>query len=329
MVYRDLGATGISVSLIALGCWPFAGGEVWGPQDDDVSVATVRAALDAGVNFFDTAEGYGNGHSEAVLGRGLAGRRHEAVIATKVGGSHLTEPELIAACERSLKHLGTDVIDLYQVHWPSRSVPVQETMAGLRRLQEQGKIRAAGVCNFGVGDLSDLLSAGRVETDQLPYNLLWRAIEHEIQPLCVAKDIGIICYTPLAQGLLTGRYATADEVPEGLARTRHFAPSRPMARHGQPGCEPEAFEAIAGIRQVAQALGCSMAAVSLAWVACQPAVASLLVGARSPEELRLNLPAVDMALSSATLDELTEITRTVKRRIGPDPDMWNSPSRFR
>lgn len=329
MQYRKLGRTDISVSAIALGCWPFAGGEVWGAQDDDVSIATIRAALDAGVNFFDTAEGYGAGHSETVLGRGLKGRRREAVIATKAGGSHLSAAELPAACEQSLKRLGTDCIDLYQIHWPSRTIPVEETLSALQRLRDQGKVRAIGVCNFGVGDLSDLLKAGPSETDQLPYNLLWRAIEHEIQPLCVSNDIGIICYSPLAQGLLTGRYVSADEVPDGLARTRHYAGTRPLAKHGGPGCETEVFDALHRIRRIAEALGQPMSAVALAWARQQPGVTSLLVGARSPEELRLNLPSVGLTLSPETLAELGEATAVVKQRIGPDPDMWNAPSRFR
>lgn len=176
MRYRKLGQTDIIVSVIAMGCWPIVGDFTWGPQDEADSIATIHAALDAGINFFDTAEMYGNGYSEELLGRALAGRRHEVVIASKVGSEHLAADQVIRAGEGSLRRLRTDYIDLYQIHWPSRTVPLAETMAALERLRQQGKVRAIGVSNFGLGDLGDLLAIGRPETNQLPYSLLWRAI---------------------------------------------------------------------------------------------------------------------------------------------------------
>ena len=329
MQYHKLGQTDIDVSVIALGCWPFAGGSVWGHQDDAESIATVHAALDAGINFFDTAEGYGDGHSERVLGAGLKGRRDQAVIATKVSAGHLAAEDVIRACETSLQNLQTDTIDLYQIHWPNRSVPLAETMEALLKLHTQGKIRAIGVCNFAVGDLSELLALGPCEADQLPYSLLWRTIEHEIQPLCLEKEVGLICYSPLMQGVLTGRYAAADEVPEGLARTRLYAAHRPQAEHGEPGCEAEVFAAVAEIRRIAAELGQSMAEVALAWVRQQPGVTSILVGARKPDEVSWNLPALDVTLSDERLEELRTVTAAVKAKLGTNPDMWMVPSRMR
>ena len=326
MDYRRLGTTDIEVSSIALGCWPFGAPDTWGPQDDEASIATVRAALDAGINFFDTAEGYGKGKSEEVLGRGLKGRRQEAVIATKVGSG---DPDQVQeACERSLRYLDTDVIDLYQIHWPRRNVPVADTMGALEGLVEQGKVRAIGVCNFGVGDMGDLPVSTPVVTNQLPYGLLWRPIEHEIQPMCVDRGFGILCYSPLSQGLLTGRYASADEVFEGLRRTRLYAGSRPEANHGEPGCEAEVFAAVERVREIAAQVGASMTAVSLAWARQQPGVTSLLVGARSPEELEEDLPGAELDLAETVLKELAEATYEVKRKLGRNPDMWMAESRF-
>lgn len=329
MEYRKLGHTDIDVSVIALGCWPFAGGVVWGEQDDDVSIATVHAALDAGINFFDTAEGYENGHSERVLGRGLVGRRSDAVIATKVSAAHLAPADLVEACERSLKNLQTDYVDLYQIHWPNHEIPLAETVGALQRLKEQGKLRAIGVSNFGVGDLSDLLALTACETNQIPYSLLWRVIEREIKPLCQANGVGIICYSPLAQGLLTGRYRSADEVPDGLARTRHYAGTRPLATHGGPGCEAEVFAAVGAVRKIAAEVGASMAAVALAWVRQQPGVTSYLTGARKPEEVALNLPSLDLTLSDDVLAALSAATEEVKTKLGTNPDPWMSTSRYR
>ncbi len=329
MEYRRLGKTDMQVSVMALGCWPFAGGKYWGDQDDQQSIATVHAALDAGINFFDTAEGYEAGHSERVLGQALVGRRSEAIIATKVSPDHLRAADVITACEGSLRNLQTDYIDLYQIHWPNHDVPLAETVEALQQLKRQGKIRAIGVSNFAVGDLSDMVALSECETDQLPYSLLWRVIEREIQPLCVQHSVGIICYSPLAQGLLTGRYQHADEVPDGLARTRWYNSQRALATHGEAGCEAEVFVALERLREIASETGITMAMLALAWVKAQPAVTSFLVGARNPEELSWNLPVVDQTLASAVLQQLAAATEPVKAKLGNNPDMWLVPSRMR
>jgi aryl-alcohol dehydrogenase-like predicted oxidoreductase len=329
MQYRKLGTTDMEVSVLALGCWPFAGGHFWGEQDDDVSVATVHAALDAGINFFDTAEGYENGHSERVLGRGLEGRRDKAIIATKVSPDHLAAADVIAACEQSLVNLRTDYIDLYQIHWPNHTVPLAETVAALHKLKEQGKIRAIGVSNFAKHDLSEMVELSECQTNQLPYSLLWRVIEREIQTICLQNDVGLICYSPLSQGLLTGRYASVEDVPDYLTGTRLYAGTRPNADHNDPGCEVEVFAALDDIRRIADDLKQPMAAVALAWVMQQPGVVSFLVGARKPDEVGWNLPAVDLALSADVVAELNRVTEPVKEKLGNNPDMWLSKSRMR
>jgi myo-inositol catabolism protein IolS len=329
MRYRKLGKPDISISVVAMGCWALAGDSTWGSQDVDESIATVHAALDAGVNFFDTAEGYGEGDSELILGRALVGCRHKAVIATKASRSHLSGGEIQEACERSLQRLQTDYIDLYQIHWPSRTTPLAETLEALNRLHEQGKVRAIGVCNFGVGDLFDLLSCGRVETNQLPYSLLWRAIEYQIRQKCVDEGIGILCYSPLVQGLLTGKFSSAGEVPEGRARIRLFSGDRPQARHGGAGCETEVFAAIERIRHICLEIGEPMARVAVAWLLHQPGVMSVIAGARTPDQIQQTAQAADLELSPQIVSELAEASEEVKRILGPNPDMWQSESRFR
>lgn len=329
MEYRKLGQTDIEVSVMALGCWPFAGGTVWGEQGDAESIATVHAALNAGINFFDTAEGYENGHSERVLGRGLVGRRAEAVVATKVSPNHLTPEGIAAACEGSLKNLRTDYIDLYQIHWPNHDIPIETTWRVLEDLLAAGKVRALGVANFASRDLSDLLAAGEVAADQMPYSLLWRGIESEVLPLCRERDVGLVCYAPLAQGLLTGRYCSASEVPDGLARTRWYSGERALAKHGEPGCEEAVFAAIADIRTISERVGVPLASVSLAWVLRQRGVTSVLVGARNAEELGWNLPALDLAVDDEIAAELERVTEPVKQLLGLNLDMWFAASRMR
>ena len=201
--------------------------------------------------------------------------------------------------------------------------------AALEALKSSGKVRALGVSNFGIQDLGELLEKGHCETNQLNYGLLWRVVEHEILPLCRANDVGLICYSPLAQGLLTGRYASADEVPEGLARTRWYSADRAMAKHGEEGCEEEVFGALDTIRDVCEGLGQQMATVALVWVRQQLGVTSVLVGARSPDELLWNLPAIDLRLSNDVVAQLGAATEAVKTKIGLNPDPWLSPSRMR
>ena len=328
MQYRGLGRrSDIQVSPIALGCWPFAGGQFWGDQEDAESIAAVHAALDEGISFFDTAESYG--HSEEVLGRGLKGRRHQAIVATKVTTSNLAADDVVSACERSLRALQTNYIDLYQIHWPNWDVPLAETVGVLDSLQTDGKIRAYGVCNFAEEDLSEMIAAGQCVTNQMPYSLVCRGIERAVLPLCRENGIGVICYSPLAQGVLTGRYANENEVPDGLARTRHYSKNRPFSEHGEPGLEDELFAAVSNIRSIAADLGEPMAAVALAWLRQQAGITSLLVGVRNAEEVRRNLPSLELTLTEDVLKQLSDVTEPVKEALGANLDMWSVPSRMR
>jgi aryl-alcohol dehydrogenase-like predicted oxidoreductase len=329
MQYRQLGRSDLKVSVVCMGCWAIVDEGTWGPQDESAALAAIQAALDAGITFFDTAEGYGGGRSEELLSRGLAGRRHEAVIATKASSAHHRPADLRAACERSLRRLRSDRIDLYLLHWPSREVPFAETWRAMEDLQREGKVRVAGVSNFATADLADLRAVGRPEANQLPYSLLWRAIEHEVLPACLSHDISVTCYSPLAQGLLTGKFRTPDEVPAGRARTRHFAGSRPEARHEEAGAEAETFAAIDRVRQAGDELGWPTAHVALAWLLGQPGVTSVIAGARSPAQARENAAAGERKLPVGVVTALSAATEELKRKFGPNPDMWQTESRMR
>lgn len=329
MEYGLLGRTQIKVSLMGLGCWAFAGGNVWGVQEEKDSVDTVRAALDAGINFFDTAEMYGDGKSEEVLGKALQDCRHQVVIASKAASPNLSQEDIIKACEQSLKRLRTDYLDLYQIHWPNRSVPLEETVAGLEQLVQQGKVRAVGVSNFGVKDLDDILKLTNIATDQLPYSLLWRPIEHSIQPKCVDNNVGILAYSPLSQGLLTGKYRAADEVPQGLTITRFYSHERSNARHGEAGMEAETFAAIARLREICEAIGVTMGNMAIAWLLRQAGVSSVIVGARKPQQLNENIKAADVELADEVLKALTEATERLKAAAGNNPDMWEGRAKSR
>ncbi len=329
MNYHTLGRTGIQVSTICMGCWGLASDFHWGPQDDADSIATVHAALDAGVNFFDTAEAYGNGHSDEVLGRALQGVRHQVVIASKVSAQNLAPDDLVRSCEASLRRLNTDYLDLLQIHWPSREIPFAASWAAMKRLQREGKVRAIGVSNFGVIDLPALLAAGRPETNQLPYSLLFRAIEFGVQQLCLEHDISILAYSPLMHGLLAGKFKILDDMPAPRARTRHFSPRWPHIRHHEPGCEEETNAALQAIRRISQEAGLTMAHLSLAWVLHQPGVASAITGMRRPDQARDSALAADILLSDDIIRQLDEATRPVKAALGPNLDMWQTEPRGR
>lgn len=331
MEYKQLGNSSLRVSAIGVGFWGIVGGDYWGKQDEKDTINTVHTALDNGLNFFDTAEGYGGGYSEEMLGRSLKGRREEAIIANKVSANNLAPNDLRAACERSLKKLDTDYIDLYQVHWPNHDIPFDDTMSALLELQKAGKIRVIGVSNFGKQDMPDMLALGRYESNQLPYSLLWRAIEFEIQPQCVKHNIGILPYSPLNQALLTGRYTNADDMPYHRTRTRHFSGDRQDSRHGTDGFESETFAAVEAIREICNDIGEEMVHVALAWLLHKPAVTSVLAGARNPDQINSNIKAGNLKLSQETMDRLDAATDDLKQKLGANPDMWmnTEDSRYR
>ncbi len=323
MEYRVLGESELAVSAICMGCWALAGDRMWGPQDEEEAIAALRTAVEVGINFFDTAEGYGNGRSESILGRAFRDIRDKVVIATKVSTSHMRPADLRRACENSLRRLQTDYIDIYYLHWPSREVPFSETMGEMARLQSEGKVRWVGCSNFGKQDLKALLQVGRVEVNQLAYSLLFRAIEYEIAPVCMENHVSIAAYSPLLHGILTGKFASLDEIPDARARTRHFSSARrPLTRHGEPGAEAETAEALRRIRDICDQAGLPMAQVALAWVLAQPGVATVVAGARRPEQVRANAEAASLRLSGDVLEALREATDPLKAKLGPNADMW-------
>jgi myo-inositol catabolism protein IolS len=330
MHYRRLANTEMDASTVAFGCWAIVGGFNWGHQEERDSLAALRAAYEEGINLFDSAEGYGNGRSEQLLGRALGDVRDQIIIATKVSPSHFEADELRAACERSLRNLNTDWIDLYQLHWPNRNIAVEETLGLLEALKTEGKVRAYGVSNFGPQDLGECLAAGyAISSNQLAYNMLFRAIEYEVLPLCVQEGISVLCYSALMQGLLTGKFATPDQVPVDRARTRHYSGGRSLAHHAETGAETETFGAVAEIRHIAQKLGQPMANVSVAWLLAQQGVTSAIVGGRNAEQVRSNARAADLNLSDDVIAALSRATEPLKQKLGPNTDMWLTESRMR
>lgn len=330
MERRPIADTGIEMSVLGIGCWSYGGGDYWGPQSQEDVNRVVHAALDRGINYFDSAEGYNSGRSEEALGVALKGRRTEAVIGTKVSPSN-TQPEVLRQhCDASLQRLQTDCIDVYMVHWPITQHSVEDAFVTLAALRDEGKIRSVSVSNFGVEQFTEVLATGVVpEVNQLCYSLIARAIEVEILPLCQKHGTGILGYMPLQQGLLTGKYQTAEDVPLNRARTRHFRGDRAESRHGGPGAEEETFEAIAGIRQVADELGIAMGQLSLAWAIAKPGITSILAGTRNLDQLDDNIQAASLQLPSEVIARLDALTQPLLGKLGANADYYQGVERGR
>jgi len=330
MKFRKLGNTDMEISCIGFGCWAIADGKIWGHQVKKDALAALQSAHKNGVNFFDTAEVYGNGLSEQLLGEALKSVRKEIIIATKPLPKHFGSVELEQACDQSLRNLRTDRIDLYQLHWPNPEIPIAETLGVLEKLIKKGKILAYGVSNFGKQDLSACIdvAGAAIASDQLAYNLLFRAVEYEIQSLCKGKEISILCYSPLLQGLLTGKFATADDVPETRARSRHFSSEREFVRHGEQGAEEETFAALKQIADICRETKYSMADLSLAWLLAQPGITSAIVGARNAIQAERNTHAADLVLADGVLERLSLATEGLKSKLGNNPDLWQAKSRI-
>ena len=325
MEYRECGNSGLKLSVLGIGCWSFGGGEddYWGPQDQHDANDVVARALDLGINYFDTAEGYNDGRSEESLGRALRSRRTEAIIGTKVAPDNTQPAVLREHCEASLRRLGTYYIDLYMVHWPITEYPVADAFGALADLKQEGKIRHIGVSNFGVQQLTEALATGAdIAANQLAYSLLTRGIEAEIMPLCRANGIGILPYMPLMQGLLTGKYQTPDDVPLIRARTRLFRGDRPLSRHGEPGAEAETFAALDAIQAMANRKGVSMSALALAWAAARPEISSVILGVRNVAQLEAGVQGIVTPLSADEIAELNALTEPVLHKMGPNADIF-------
>jgi aryl-alcohol dehydrogenase-like predicted oxidoreductase len=311
MEYRSLGRTGMQVSVACFGTMTFG----WEPDDwgstEDVAFRLTDVAFELGINFFDTADVYARGVSETILGKALKGRRDRVVLATKCHGKMSdddpnlwgnTYKHVVEACHASLKRLDTDWIDLYQIHRPQPSVPIEETLRALDDLRRAGKIRYAGCSTFAAWQACEAhyvakeLGAAGFVCEQPPYNLLDRRVERELLPFCRTYNYGVIPWSPLAGGMLSGKYL--DDQPED----GRYAKSDPAGR-----LQKLPREKLLDMRSLAEEAGMSMARMSLAWVASQPGITSPIIGARSEEQLRESTESCLTKLDDGVMKRLDEI----------------------
>jgi len=320
MRYRAVGQSGIEASVVAFGAWA-VGGWFWGGADDEDSMAAIRKALDAGVTFIDTAPAYGLGRSEEIVGKAIRGRRDHVVLATKCGlvwhtnkGTHFFDelgkpihrylgPESIRyEIEQSLRRLQTDVIDLYQTHWQDASTPIEETMATLLELKQEGKIRAIGVSNVTIEQMDEYRTTGPLDSDQEKYSMLDRELDAEQLPYTQRNNIAMLAYSPLGQGLLTGKMAADRELSEGDLRAE-------SSRFSMAG-RKRILAVLDEIRPVADAHAATLAQLAIAWTVAQPGLTHALVGARNPQQALENAAAGDIVLTET---ELAAIARALAK----------------
>ncbi len=319
MEFRTLGKTDIRISELAFGAWAI-GGWMWGGADARDAVRAIETAIDNGMTTIDTAAVYGFGLSEELTGKAIKGKRTEVQILTKFGLSwydkkgafyfsttdnngkdtdiyrYASKERVMTECDASLKRLGTDFIDLYQIHWPDTTTPVSETMEALETLIQKGKIRAGAVCNYPVELLKEAGRTYAVASDQVPYSMVNRAIEKDVVPYCIENNIGILAYSPLQRGLLTGKIRKGHRFNEG--------DTRPGTVYYQ---EPN-FSVIMDLNEklanIASERGVTLAQLVLNWTINQPGITCALAGARNPTQVLDNVKAADFKLTD---DEIAEI----------------------
>ena len=312
MQFRQLGQSDLKITPLGVGAWAMGGGGwafAWGPQDDTQSIAAIRAALEAGWNWIDTAAIYGLGHSETVVARALEGISPRPYVFTKCARcwdesgqilKRLKRASVIAECEASLRRLKLDVIDLYQMHWPEPDEDVEEGWEAMLHLQQTGKVRWVGVSNFNVAQLCRIQALGPITSLQPPYSIISPEIENDLLPFCKANGIGVVVYSPMKSGLLTGKM-TRERIaamPEDDFRKRVAQFQEPKLTRNLALAEL--------LREVGAPHGRAPGEVALAWVLRHPAVTGAIVGLRSAEQLEGVHRAAEFRLSAA---EVTTITK--------------------
>ena len=310
MEYRVLGKSDLSVSVIGYGAWGIGGAPFWTTEGEEKSISSIEKALAVGINFFDTAPVYGFGYSEELLGKALCKRRKDVIIATKCGlrwekkdlqslRNDATEKSIFYEIDASLERLKTDYIDLYQVHWPDVDTPIKETMEALLKIQKAGKIRYIGVSNYNVELMKESLKYGQIVSLQPMYSMLERDIEKSILPYCRETDIGVICYSPLASGVLTGKYDENTKFKDwrGKDIIGHFTDDVYVSHVGK----------VKEITKIAKKLGKTTAQLAINWLLHQSGVTTALVGVKNPGQVEQNSSAVGWKIPDEDLNTIMNV----------------------
>ncbi|MBF0350242.1 MAG: aldo/keto reductase [SAR324 cluster bacterium] len=317
MRYQTLGTTSIEISRVIMGTWQ-AGKTMWAGIDDNQIQKALKSALDSGITTFDTAPIYGDGYSERTLAKAFRKCRSQVIYFSKVFPNKLGYEQVIQSCEQSLKNLETDVIDLLQIHWPagtfgSKKVPIEETMRALVQLKNDGKIRAIGVSNFSAQQMEEARQFGPIESVQPPFSLFWRHAEQEILPYCQQHQMTLLAYSPLAQGILAGKFGEAPQFAKGDHRKSH--------RLFQPDVYPVVQQALLQLKDIADSRSVSLSELSLAWILHHEA-SCVIAGARNPEQVTSNARSADLVLKEDDFEKMNQLGSNVTDLLDDNPLQW-------
>lgn len=307
---RRLGGIDFDATVLSLGCWAF-GGAMWGHQEDADSLAAMQAADEAGINHFDTAQGYGDGRSERLVGDFVHGR-NDIFVATKFFIGEPTAEAALAAVELSRQRLRMDRIHLFYIHWPRTGIDMRPVMEGLERARAAGKIAGIGVSNFSPEQMEQVMQVGRIDAHQFCYNMFWRFAEREVIPFCREHHIGTVTYSSIAQGILTGKFGPKPIFPEGDHRSGTVLFS--------PEVYPHLYAATEQLKAIAAETGRDLVHLVIRWTAAQPGIDSVLVGARNAAQVRDNAAAFDADVPAEVLDRMTAISDEAMTHV---PDVGN------
>jgi len=327
MEYRTLGQSDIKVSELAFGAWAI-GGWLWGGADSNDAIKAVETAVDNGMTTIDTAAVYGFGLSEELVGMAVKGKRDQVQILTKFGliwdekkgqfffaskdntgedvniHSYSSKDKVISDCDKSLRRLGIDYIDLYQIHWPDSTTPVSETMEALEILQKKGKIRAGAVSNYSVDLMAEANKTFTIASNQVPYSMVNRGIENNIIPYCISNNIGILAYSPLQRGLLTGKIKQGHNFGEG--------DSRPDSLYYKEPNLTRILQFTSNLEEIANELKVTLSQLVLAWTMHQPGITCTLVGARNAAQVLDNIKAADFRLTNEEIHIINKLLSDLK-----------------
>jgi aryl-alcohol dehydrogenase-like predicted oxidoreductase len=320
MKTRKLGHTNLQLTTIGLGTWAIGGPWQfgWGPQDDKQAVDTILEALQQGINWIDTAPIYGCGHSEELVGQALKQTREKPLVATKCGllwnkkrekYNCLKADSIRKECEDSLRRLGVDVIDLYQMHWPQPDEDIEEGYEEMAKLAEEGKVRYIGVSNYSVSQLERVKKICRPASLQPPYSMLERNVENELLGYCSENNIGVVTYSPMQRGLLTGKFSEdyLQKLPDDDHRKRSSEFQQP-----QFGITIELIEKL---KKIAERNGRTCPQLAISWILRRSEVTAAIVGARKPEQIKETAPAGDWELSEDDINEIEILLTEWKRKV--------------
>ncbi|MBN1765142.1 MAG: aldo/keto reductase [Sedimentisphaerales bacterium] len=320
MQTKRLGNTDLELTRIGLGAWAMGGPWLfgWGPQDDADSITTIAEALDAGINWIDTAPIYGYGRSEEVVGRALKQISQKPIIATKCGVRWddtrdrfgiLKKQSIIQECENSLKRLGVDTIDLYQMHWNDPNEDIEEGFAAMAQCVKDGKVRYIGVSNYRIADLERIKDIHPIASLQPPYNMIRRECESELLGYCAQNHIGVVVYSPMNRGLLTGAFTKErlQNLPDGDHRKKSDDFKDPALS--------ATLELVDALRPLAQAKGITLSQLAIAWTLRRTEVTAAIVGARKPNQIRETAPAAHITLTPTELNTIDTLLNTRQRKL--------------